>query len=83
VKELKCGKKKIRLWHELIDPAELEFYLKTSIRQDFVVRRHWRLVLQLRRIVVAMAKAERWIGALPTAICAGAPIPFLNVGSGK
>jgi hypothetical protein len=27
----------------------------------------------------ARTKAERWNGALPTAIYAGAPIPFLNV----
>ena len=36
-------------------------------------------VLELRRIEVEMAKAEKWNGALPTAIYAGAPIPFLNV----
>jgi prohibitin 2 len=37
-------------------------------------------VLELRRIEVARTKAERWNGALPSAIYAGAPIPFLNVG---
>jgi regulator of protease activity HflC (stomatin/prohibitin superfamily) len=37
-------------------------------------------VLELRRIEVEKVKAERWDGALPTAIYAGAPIPFLNVG---
>ena len=37
-------------------------------------------VLELRRIEVERVKAERWNGALPTAIYAGAPIPFLNVG---
>lgn len=37
-------------------------------------------VLELRRIEVEKAKAEKWNGALPTAIYAGAPIPFLNVG---
>jgi regulator of protease activity HflC (stomatin/prohibitin superfamily) len=36
-------------------------------------------VLELRRIEVERAKAERWNGALPTAVYAGAPIPFLNV----
>jgi regulator of protease activity HflC (stomatin/prohibitin superfamily) len=36
-------------------------------------------VLELRRIEVERTKAERWNGALPTAIYAGAPIPFLNV----
>lgn len=36
-------------------------------------------VLELRRIEVDMAKAGKWNGALPTAIYAGAPIPFLNV----
>jgi regulator of protease activity HflC (stomatin/prohibitin superfamily) len=37
-------------------------------------------VLELRRIEVDRTKAEKWNGALPTAIYAGAPIPFLNVG---
>jgi len=36
-------------------------------------------VLELRRIEVEKIKAEKWDGALPTAIYAGAPIPFLNV----
>jgi prohibitin 2 len=33
----------------------------------------------LRRIEVEQTKAERWNGQLPSAIYAGAPIPFLNV----
>lgn len=37
-------------------------------------------VLELRRIEVERVKAERWNGALPSSIYAGAPIPFLNVG---
>ena len=37
-------------------------------------------VLELRRIEVEKIKAEKWNGALPSAIYAGAPIPFLNVG---
>jgi prohibitin 2 len=37
-------------------------------------------VLELRRIEVEKIEAEKWDGALPTAIYAGAPIPFLNVG---
>jgi prohibitin 2 len=37
-------------------------------------------VLELRRIEVEKIKAEKWDGALPTAIYAGAPTPFLNVG---
>lgn len=37
-------------------------------------------VLELRRIEVEATKAAKWNGALPTAIYAGAPIPFLNVG---
>ena len=37
-------------------------------------------VLELRRIEVEKVKAERWNGALPTAIYGSAPIPFLNVG---
>ncbi|MFO1319403.1 MAG: SPFH domain-containing protein [Burkholderiales bacterium] len=36
-------------------------------------------VLELRRIEVEKVKAEKWNGALPSAIYAGAPIPFLNV----
>jgi len=36
-------------------------------------------VLELRRIEVEKIKAEKWNGALPSAIYAGAPIPFLNV----
>jgi prohibitin 2 len=36
-------------------------------------------VLELRRIEVERTKAEKWNGALPTSIYAGAPIPFLNV----
>jgi prohibitin 2 len=36
-------------------------------------------VLELRRIEVERAKAEKWNGSLPQAIYAGAPIPFLNV----
>jgi regulator of protease activity HflC (stomatin/prohibitin superfamily) len=37
-------------------------------------------VLELRRIEVEKVKADKWNGALPTALYAGAPIPFLNVG---
>ena len=36
-------------------------------------------VLDLRRIEVEKIKAEKWNGALPQAIYAGAPIPFLNM----
>ncbi len=36
-------------------------------------------ILELRRIEVERLKAEKWNGALPQAIYAGAPIPFLNV----
>ncbi|MFO1338297.1 MAG: prohibitin family protein [Burkholderiaceae bacterium] len=36
-------------------------------------------VLELRRIEVEKIKADKWNGALPQAIYAGAPIPFLNV----
>ena len=35
-------------------------------------------VLELRRIEVEMTKAQGWNGALPTAIYAGAPIPFFT-----
>lgn len=37
-------------------------------------------VLELRRIEVEKTKAERWDGALPQNMYAGAPIPFLNMG---
>jgi regulator of protease activity HflC (stomatin/prohibitin superfamily) len=40
-------------------------------------------VLELRRIEVERVKAERWNGALPSAIYAGAPVPFMNVGTNK
>jgi len=36
-------------------------------------------VLELRRIEVEQTKAQKWNGVLPTAIYAGAPIPFLDV----
>jgi prohibitin 2 len=36
-------------------------------------------VLELRRITVQQTQAERWNGALPSAIYAGAPIPFMNM----
>jgi prohibitin 2 len=36
-------------------------------------------VLELRRIEVEAVKAHKWNGALPTAIYAGAPIPFMKV----
>jgi regulator of protease activity HflC (stomatin/prohibitin superfamily) len=39
-----------------------------------------REILELRRIEVEKTKAEKWDGALPTSIYAGAPIPFMNVG---
>lgn len=38
-------------------------------------------VLELRRIEVERIKAERWNGALPTSIYAGAPVPFMSVQS--
>lgn len=37
-------------------------------------------VLELRRITVEQTKAEKWNGALPQAVYAGAPIPFLQIG---
>lgn len=40
-------------------------------------------VLDLRRIEVQMAQAQRWNGILPANIYAGAPIPFLNLGASK
>ncbi|CAN5192937.1 hypothetical protein BH11PSE10_BH11PSE10_15570 [soil metagenome] len=35
-------------------------------------------VLELRKVEVEMEKARRWSGVLPTAVYAGAPIPFFN-----
>jgi prohibitin 2 len=40
-------------------------------------------VLELRRIEVEQTKANKWNGALPTSIYAGAPIPFMNLPNGK
>ncbi len=40
-------------------------------------------VLELRRIEVQLAQANKWNGVLPTAIYAGAPIPFLNTTASK
>lgn len=40
-------------------------------------------VLELRRIEVEQTKANRWDGALPTAIYGAAPIPFLTPPSSK
>ena len=37
-------------------------------------------VLELRRIEVEMVKANKWDGALPVNMYAGAPIPYLNIG---
>lgn len=36
--------------------------------------------IELKRVLVDQTRADRWDGKLPTAIYAGAPIPFLNVG---
>ena len=36
-------------------------------------------VLELRRIEVEKIKAERWDGALPQNVYAGAPIPYLDI----
>ena len=40
-------------------------------------------VLELRRIEVDLAKAQKWNGVLPQAIYASAPIPFLNLNTAK
>ncbi len=40
-------------------------------------------VLEPRRIEVERTKAERWNGQLPQNIYAGAPIPFLQVQTGR
>lgn len=49
-----------------------------TVQNDALAKNHD--VLELRRIEVDLEKAKRWNGALPQAIYAGAPIPFLNVG---
>lgn len=36
-------------------------------------------LLELKRVEVEMAKAQKWDGKLPTAIYAGAPIPFMEI----
>jgi regulator of protease activity HflC (stomatin/prohibitin superfamily) len=38
------------------------------------------MVLELRKIEVELAKAHKWKGDVPTAVYAGAPIPFLDTG---
>ena len=40
-------------------------------------------VLELRRIEVERAKADRWDGKLPQNVYAGAPMPFLNIDKSK
>jgi regulator of protease activity HflC (stomatin/prohibitin superfamily) len=40
-------------------------------------------VLELRKIEVEKVKAERWDGALPQSMYAGAPIPFMGVPVGR
>lgn len=40
-------------------------------------------ILELERIKVEATKAERWNGALPSSIYAGAPVPFMQVPNGK
>lgn len=40
-------------------------------------------VLELRRIEVQLVQAQKWNGALPGAIYAGAPIPFIQVPHGQ
>ena len=51
-----------------------------ALRVQGVALSQSRDVLELRRIEVEKVKAEKWNGALPTSIYAGAPIPFMNVG---
>lgn len=40
-------------------------------------------VLELRRLEIERVKAEKWNGALPQNIYAGAPIPYLNIPQSK
>lgn len=47
------------------------------VQNDALAKNHD--VLELRRIEVEMAKAQKWNGQLPQAIYASAPIPFLNL----
>jgi prohibitin 2 len=50
-----------------------------SLRIQNVALKESKEVLELRRIEVERIKADRWNGALPTAIYAGAPVPFMSV----
>lgn len=40
-------------------------------------------VLELKRIEVELTKAQKWDGALPTHIYGSAPVPYMNVPTGK
>ena len=50
-----------------------------SLRLQNVALSQSKDVLELRRIEVEKLKAEKWNGALPVNMYAGAPIPFLNI----
>lgn len=50
-----------------------------SLRLQGVALSQSKDVLELRRIEVEKIKAEKWDGALPVNMYAGAPIPFLNI----
>lgn len=50
-----------------------------SLRIQNSALRESKDVLELRRIEVERTKAEKWNGALPTSIFAGAPIPFMQI----
>lgn len=50
-----------------------------AIRVQGVALSQSKDVLELRKIEVQLAQAQKWNGALPQNIYAGAPIPFLNV----
>ena len=52
--------------------------LAESLRIQNTALAQNREVLELRRIQVEQTKAEKWDGALPQAVYAGAPIPYFN-----
>lgn len=51
-----------------------------ALRIQNAALRDSRDVLELRRIEVQMAQANKWDGALPVNVYGAAPIPFMNIG---
>lgn len=51
-----------------------------KVKADALAQNQSANVLELKRIEVDLERAQKWNGQLPSAIYAGAPIPFLSVG---